>query len=139
MQNKINKIKTESLGISEQVLNWINRNTHRDNLSEKTTKEVAAKFNLTTNAAYRLCTILADKRLITKLDPVNDNKFDCCGWIRNDDDMNIAITTNEGILILIDQNTSDELKDSFNEGVWSSIVRDKTNNLHTVILSDNFN
>ena len=76
---------TEQIGISEQVLNWINEETHRLNLEEKSTKEVAAKFNLTTNAAYRLCSILAEKRLITKLDPVNGDKFDCCGWIRNED------------------------------------------------------
>jgi DNA-binding IclR family transcriptional regulator len=78
--------QTQQIGISEQVLNWINENTHRDNLKEKSTKEVALQFNMTTNAAYRLCNILADKRLITKLDPVNGKNFDCCGWIKNEDE-----------------------------------------------------
>jgi hypothetical protein len=73
-------------GISEQVLNWINENTNYDRLEEKTTKEVAEQFGLTTNAAYRLCSILADKRLITKLDPVNGDNFSCCGWIINSED-----------------------------------------------------
>lgn len=77
--------KTEQIGISEQVLNWINEKTHCLNLEEKTTKEVATKFNLTTNAAYRICSILENKGLITKLHPVNSNKFDCSGWIRNKD------------------------------------------------------
>jgi len=81
MQNSTN----EQIGISEQVLNYINENTVRDRLEEKSTKEVAAQFNLTTNAAYRLLSILADKRLLTKLDPVNGQNFDCCGWIRNED------------------------------------------------------
>lgn len=76
---------TEKIGISEQVLNWINEETHRLDLEEKSTKQVAAKFNLTTNAAYRVCSILAKKGLITKLDPINGDKFDCCGWIRNED------------------------------------------------------
>ena len=75
----------ENIEISEQVLNWINEETHRLSLEEKSTKQVAAKFNLTTNVAYKLCSILAQKGLITKLDPVNGNKFDCCGWIRNED------------------------------------------------------
>ena len=77
--------KIENIEISEQVLNWINEETHRLSLEEKSTKQVAAKFNLTTNVAYKLCSILAQKGLITKLDPVNGNKFDCCGWIRNED------------------------------------------------------
>lgn len=76
---------TENIAISEQVLNWINEVTHRLDLEEKSTKQVAAKFNLTTNAAYKLCSILAQKGLLTKLDPVNGDKFDCCGWIRNED------------------------------------------------------
>lgn len=75
----------KGIEISEQVLNWINEETHRLSLEEKSTKQVAAKFNLTTNVAYKLCSILAQKGLITKLDPVNGNKFDCCGWIRNED------------------------------------------------------
>jgi len=80
----------ESLGISEQILNWINTYTHRENLEEKTTKQVAAKFSLTTNAAYRVCNILSQKKLITKLDPVqvygnSKDNFECCGWIRNED------------------------------------------------------
>ena len=76
---------TENIGISEQVLNWINETTHRLNMEEQSTKQVAAQFNLTTNAAFRLCSILAKKGLITKLEPVNGQKFDCCGWIRNED------------------------------------------------------
>jgi hypothetical protein len=73
------------IGVSEKILNWINAKTHRENLEEKTTKEVATNFNLTTNAAYKICGELAKKGLITKLDPVNGQKFDCCGWIRNED------------------------------------------------------
>ena len=76
--------KTE-IGISEQILNFINAKTHRETLEEQSTKQVAAEFNLTTSIAYRICDELAKKRLITKLDPVNGNKFDCCGWIRNTD------------------------------------------------------
>lgn len=76
---------TENIGISEQVLNYINAETHRADLDEKTTKEIAVQFNLTTNAAFRLLNMLADKKLITKLDPVNGDNFDCCGWIRNHD------------------------------------------------------
>ena len=26
-----------------------------------------------------------EQKLIEKLDPVNDDKFDCCGWIRPND------------------------------------------------------
>ncbi len=76
---------TENIGISEQVLNWINAETHRADLEEKLTKEVAAQFNLTTNAAYRVCSILAEKKLITKLEAINGRNLDCCGWIRNED------------------------------------------------------
>jgi hypothetical protein len=80
MSNKINDI-----GISELILNWINEETHMRDLEEKTTKQVADKFCLTTDTAYKLCGILAKKKLITKLDPVNGDKFGCCGWIRNED------------------------------------------------------
>lgn len=78
-------IEFSSEGITEQVLEYINKKTHRLNLEEKTTKEVAEKFNLATSAAYRVLSILENKALITKLDPVNGNHFDCCGWIRNED------------------------------------------------------
>jgi len=71
--------------LSKEILNWLNEETHRNDLQEKSTKDVATKFNLTTNNAYKICSILAEKRLITKLDPVNENKFTCCGWIRNED------------------------------------------------------
>jgi len=77
--------KTNDIGISEMILNWINEETHMRDLEEKTTKQVADKFNLTTNAAFRICGILAKKKLITKLDPVNGDNFGCCGWIRNVD------------------------------------------------------
>lgn len=80
MSNKI-----ISTGISEMVLNWINEETHRLDLEEKSTKQVAAKFNFTTTGAYIVLNELAKDGLITKLDPVNGDKFDCCGWIRNED------------------------------------------------------
>lgn len=76
------------INLSEEILKWILATTNYDLLIEKTTKQVAEKFNLTTNEAYKLCSNLADKGLITKLDPVNDNMFSCCGWIMNDDDDN---------------------------------------------------
>ncbi len=75
----------EKIAILEQILSHINENTHRLNLEEKSTKEIAAKFSITTTTAYNLCSKLAEQRLITKLDPVNGDKFDCCGWIRNED------------------------------------------------------
>jgi hypothetical protein len=78
------KTTTEEIGISEQVLNWINEETNSRYLEQVSTEQVAAKFNLTTNVAYIICSILAQKKLITKLDSVNGNNFDCCGWIINE-------------------------------------------------------
>ena len=70
-------MKTEK-GISEKVLDYVNENT--DCIS---TKEIAKKFNLTTNAAYLILNTLSGKKLITKLDPVNGDNFQCCDWIIN--------------------------------------------------------
>ena len=67
------------------ILDYILTSTHREKLEEKSTRQVAARFNISTKDAYRICNDLAAKKLITKLDPVNGNNFDCCGWIRNED------------------------------------------------------
>lgn len=71
---------SENIGISEQVLNWIN--SHGSNLQEVTTKQVAENFNLSQYTAYRLCCILADKKLIAKFEPGNGRKLDCYSWTR---------------------------------------------------------
>lgn len=71
--------------IKNQIVSWVNAKTHRLNLEEKSTKQVAAEFNITTAEAYKVCSQLAKDKRITKLDPVNGDKFDCCGWIRNND------------------------------------------------------
>jgi len=72
--------------LSVKILLYINQNTHRENLEEKSTKQIADKFEISTQKAYNICTLLAQSKQITKLDPVNGQKFDCCGWIRNNDD-----------------------------------------------------
>ena len=48
--------KIENIEISEQVLNWINEETHRLSLEEKSTKQVAA------NAAVGLETKITTKK-----------------------------------------------------------------------------
>jgi hypothetical protein len=49
------------------------------------TKDVANKFALTTLDAYKILKSLSDDKLITHLEPVNANKFDCCDWVKNED------------------------------------------------------
>lgn len=67
------------------ILDYILKYTHRENLEERSTKQIAQKFKITTKEAYKICNQLTIEKLITKLDPVNGDKFDCCGWIRNED------------------------------------------------------
>lgn len=71
--------------MQSEILKYINANTHRERLDELSTNQVAEKFSLSTKLAYDILCSLAAKGEITKLDPVNGNKFDCCGWIRNND------------------------------------------------------
>lgn len=67
------------------ILEYINNNTHRATLEEKTTKEVAAHFGLDTKITYEVLSKMAAESLITKLSPVNEDNFSCCGWVRNND------------------------------------------------------
>lgn len=76
--------------LKAQMVEYINQHTHRENLEEKSTKQVAEHFKIDTKTAYRLLLSLSDKpktgtRQITWLAPVNQQNFDCCGWIRNED------------------------------------------------------
>lgn len=71
--------------MKQQILNFINEFTHREKLEEKSTKQVAVKFGVETKEAYRLLQDLASENKIQKLDPVNGDKFDCCGWLRLQD------------------------------------------------------
>ena len=77
----------EIIEISQQVLNFINTKTERETLEEQSTKQVAAKFSITSKEAYKILCGLAKKGLIEKLAPVNGDNFDCCGWIRLTDEL----------------------------------------------------
>lgn len=71
--------------LESAILSYILLETHREDLEEKTTKEVSEHFNITNNEAYKVLSKLSSEKLITKLEPVNSTKFDYCGWIRNSD------------------------------------------------------
>jgi hypothetical protein len=68
-----------------QILEFINQNTSSEKLYEQSTKQVAQRFSITTSKAYQILNELASEGLIEKYAPVNGDKFDCCGWIRIDD------------------------------------------------------
>jgi Fe2+ or Zn2+ uptake regulation protein len=71
--------------MNTQILNFINEETNREMLEEKTTKEVAVEFGLTVEQAYKELSQLYKQNLIVKLEAVNSTKFDYCGWIRLND------------------------------------------------------
>jgi hypothetical protein len=80
--------------LKNKMVEYINSTTHRENLIEKSTKQVAEHFGIDTKTAYKLLVSISSKcakgkRLgtnqITHLDPVNGQNFECCGWIRNED------------------------------------------------------
>lgn len=68
-----------------QILSYINENTDREMLEEKSTKEVAQEFNISTKDAYSKLNDLFQNNLIMKLGAVNGNNFECCGWVRLED------------------------------------------------------
>jgi len=67
---------------TQEILNYINEETHVLMLEEKSTKEIAEEFNIEMKVAYSILNKMFSEGLINKLEPVNGNKFDCCGWIR---------------------------------------------------------
>lgn len=69
-----------------EILNFILLNTEMESMQDLTTKQVASKFGISTKKAFDILSGLAKDELITKLDPVNDDNFSCCGWIRNHDE-----------------------------------------------------
>jgi predicted transcriptional regulator len=71
--------------MNQEILNYINEETHVEMLEEKSTKEIAQEFNIDMKAAYLILNKMFSEGLINKLEPVNGNKFDCCGWIRLND------------------------------------------------------
>lgn len=71
--------------MNTQILNFINEETNREMLEEKTTKEVAVEFGLSVEQAYKELSQLYKQNLIVKLEAVNSTKFDYCGWIRLND------------------------------------------------------
>jgi hypothetical protein len=71
--------------MKNDILNFILENTDRECLEEQSTKDIASEFKISTAKAYTICSELANEKKITKLEPVNNDKFDCCGWIRNED------------------------------------------------------
>lgn len=75
----------KQITIKDEILCFILRITHREKLEEQSTKQVAIKFGIKTREAYNICDQLAKEGLIEKLDPVNGDRFDCCGWIRKND------------------------------------------------------
>ncbi len=72
-----------------QMIDYINKTTHKEKLEEKSTKQIAEHFGIDTKTAYNLLISISDQkkgtRQITHLDLVNGQHFDCCGWIRNQD------------------------------------------------------
>ena len=71
--------------MNTKILNFINEETNREMLEEKTTKEVAVEFGLTVEQAYKELNLLFNQNLLLKLEPVNAVKFECCGWVRLND------------------------------------------------------
>ena len=69
--------------MKQQILNHILTNTNRERMDDLSTKQVAEKFNISTSSAYSILNDLASEKQITKLEPINGNKFECCGWINN--------------------------------------------------------
>ena len=79
------RIEAETLkDMTQLVLNYINLNTDCEDLDYKTTKDVAIEFGLTIEKAYVILNKLESDRLIDKLPPANDTKFQYCGWIRRE-------------------------------------------------------
>lgn len=64
---------------------YVNENTERDTMSDLTTRQVASHLGVDTSTAFQMLNDLAKQKKITKLDPINGDKFACCGWIRNSD------------------------------------------------------
>lgn len=79
------KQKTNTMNTQTNILKFINEETNREMLEEKTTKEVAVEFGLTVEQAYKELNLLSNQNLLLKLEPVNATKFECCGWIRLND------------------------------------------------------
>ena len=70
---------------TQTILNYINEETHVEMLEEKSTKEIAIEFNMNMKDAYAVLNKMSSEGLIRKLEAVNANKFECCGWIRLND------------------------------------------------------
>ena len=73
------------MNTSQKILNYINEETHVEMLEEKSTKEIAQEFYMNMKDAYEILNKMSSLGLIRKLEAVNGNKFECCGWIRLND------------------------------------------------------
>lgn len=69
--------------MKQDILNYVLENTCYPTMDDVSTKQVANRFRIQTNIAYTHLSALANEGKITKLDPVNGDSFDCCGWIEN--------------------------------------------------------
>jgi len=71
--------------MNQEIINYINASTNVEKLEEKSTKQVAEIFGISTKQAFKELSEISNRGLITKLDPVNGDNLSCCGWIRNND------------------------------------------------------
>lgn len=69
------------MSLIQSIVDYINNNTNRRLMEEKTTKEVAKYFDISTANAYSLLHAAKTRGLIAKLEPLGQNKFNSCGWI----------------------------------------------------------